>query len=260
MLTTATVGALAGGSTATIAKTKLKAVLFDIDGTLFDSDGLHLAVFQDVLQEYKFNDGEKIDTDFFKKRIAGRQNKLICEDLFPDWTEEQSTSFSAYKEQRFRELAAERLASLATPGLTPLLAHLEAKGVRCAAVTNAPRANAELMLSAIDRLDFFEPLIIGDECEQAKPHPEPYLAACRALGVKPEECIAVEDSPSGAAAAVASGARTIGITSTQSDAVLNDAGCHLLVRDFKDARLWSELQESWACGLGTGGSEFDICC
>ena len=82
MLTTATVGALAGGSTATIAKTKLKAVLFDLDGTLFDSDGLHLAVFQDVLQEYKFNDGEKIDTDFFKKRIAGRQNKLICEDLF----------------------------------------------------------------------------------------------------------------------------------------------------------------------------------
>ena len=97
-------------------------------------------------------------------------------------------------------------------------------------------------------------------CESGRSPTGVSPAACRALGVKPEECIAVEDSPSGAAAAVASGARTIGITSTQSDAVLNDAGCHLLVRDFKDARLWSELQESWACGLGTGGSEFDICC
>ena len=255
LVSAASVGALSVSCT-----TKLKAVLFDIDGTLFNSDGLHLVVFQDVLAEYKYNGGERIDEDFFMKRIAGRQNKLICQDLFPEWGEDESTAFSNLKEQRFRELAAERLSSLVTPGLPMLLSHLESKGVRCAAVTNAPRANAELMLSSIDRLGWFEPLIIGDECVHAKPHPEPYLAAMRALGVSADECIAIEDSPSGAAAAVASGARTIGITSTQSDAALSDAGCHLLVSDYEDARLWSELNEVWACGLGTGGGEWDICC
>lgn len=253
--TAASVGALSTSGCKT-----LKAVLFDIDGTLFNSDGLHLAVFQDVLSEYQYNGGERISEEFFMQRIAGKQNKMICKDLFPEWDEDQSVAFSTYKEQCFRELAAERLSSLVTPGLPMLLSHLETNGVRCAAVTNAPRANAELMLGSIDRLGWFEPLIIGDECTHAKPHPEPYLAAMRALGVNADECIAVEDSPSGAAAAVASGARTIGITSTQSDAALRDAGCHLLVRDYEDARLWSELNEGWGCGLGTGGGEWDICC
>ena len=140
---------------------------------------------------------------------------------------------------------AERLASLATPGLTPLLAHLEAKGVRCAAVTNAPRANAELMLSAIDRLDFFEPLIIGDECSHAKPHPEPYLAAMRLLGVEAENCLAFEDSPSGAAAAVAAGAQTVGITSTQTAEKLEEAGCSIAIRDFEDPGLAALLRDTY---------------
>ena len=254
----ATMGALTGSAPTKL--TKLRAVLFDIDGTLVNSDGLHFAVFQDVLADYGYNNGERISEAFFKERITGKQNKRICEDLFPDWDEAEAVAFAEHKEARFRELAAEQLSSLVTPGLAHLLRHLEANGVRCAAVTNAPRANAELMLSSIDRLAFFEPLIIGDECVHAKPHPEPYLAAMRALGVSADECIAVEDSPSGAAAAVAAGARTIGITSTQSEEALNDAGCDLLVRDFEDARLWSELNESWGCGLATRGEEWDICC
>ena len=148
-----------------------------------------------------FNGGKRISDAFFKERITGRQNALIVQDLFPEWDAEKGASFSDYKERRFREAAAEQLPSLATVGLATLLAHLEAADVKCAAVTNAPRSNAELMLGAIDRLSFFSPLIIGDECAHAKPHPEPYLAAMRQLGLTASECIAVEDSPSGAAAA-----------------------------------------------------------
>ena len=68
---------------------------------------------------------------------------------------------------RFRELAAARLPSLVTPGLERLLARLDAAGVPYAAVTNAPRANAELMLDAIGRRHAFSPLVIGDECTAA---------------------------------------------------------------------------------------------
>ena len=219
----------------------MKAVLFDIDGTLFDSDRLHLAVFQEVLAEYGFNGGERISEEFFKERITGRQNALIVKDLFPEWDTPTGIAFSTYKEQRFRDLAAEQLPTLVTAGLETFLTQLEADGVRCAAVTNAPRANAELMLSAIDRLDWFEPLIIGDECTHAKPHPEPYLAAMRALDVSPDECLAFEDSPSGASAAVAAGVRTLGVVSTQSAEVLTGAGCAALIRDFADPVLSDEL-------------------
>ena len=64
----------------------------------------------------------------------------------------------------------------------------------------------------------------------------------RALGVGSDACLAVEDSPSGAKAAVAAGVRTIGITSTQRSEKLVDAGCALHVADFDDPRLWEELR------------------
>ncbi|EOD39073.1 hypothetical protein EMIHUDRAFT_56982, partial [Emiliania huxleyi CCMP1516] len=125
------------------------------------------------------------------------------------------------------------------------------QGVRCAAVTNAPRANAELMLGAIgavagkESLSFFSPLIIGDECSHAKPHPEPYLAAMRLLGVEAENCLAFEDSPSGAAAAVAAGTQTVGITSTQTAEKLEEAGCSIAIRDFEDPGLAALLRDTW---------------
>ena len=178
-------------------------------------------------------------------------NTVAAGDLFPGWTAAEGEAFAVRKEARFRERAASQLASLTTPGLQELCARLSAAGVRCAAVTNAPRANAELMLhslgtiAGVPAIEHFSPLVIGDECVHAKPHPEPYLAAMRALGVRPESCLAFEDSPSGASAAVCAGVRTIGILSTQPASVLTQAGCSLLVRDFADAALAQELS-TWA--------------
>ena len=221
---------------------RLAAVLFDIDGTLFNSDSIHFSVFQEMLVQEGFDGGRPITEAFFMERISGRSNQLIAADLFPSWDDTRRAAFVERKEARFRQQAAERLASLATPGLQRLLDKLQSEGVHCAAVTNAPRANAELMLGAIGRQSFFHPLIIGDECSAAKPHPEPYLSAMRALGVGADACLAVEDSPSGARAAVAAGVRTLGITSTQRPELLVGAGCAALVDDFDDPRLWEELR------------------
>lgn len=221
----------------------IRAVLFDIDGTLFNSDALHLAAFQRVLAQYGFNGGEPISEAFFMEKISGRQNALIMADLFPCWTAEQGLAFSQYKEQTFRDLATDALPALATPGLEQLLDALEQSGVPCSAVTNAPRANAEQMLRAIGRLGWFQPLVIGDECARAKPHPEPYLCAMAALGVAAESCVVFEDSPAGVAAGVAAGAFAVGITSTQTAAALREAGCSLAVPDFSDPALLYLLQE-----------------
>ena len=238
---------MSAASSAPAPARPLRAVLFDIDGTLFNSDEVHLEVFAEMLAQRGFNGGKPIDEEFFLERISGRSNPAICADLFPTWSDAEATAFSDAKEARFRELAAARLSELRTRGLDALLAWLDERQIPAAAVTNAPRANAELMLNAIGRLSWFKTLVIGDECEHAKPHPEPYEVAMRTLGVEPGDCVAFEDSPSGARAAVAAGVATLGILSTQPAAALEAAGCEASVADFTDAALLGYLEQRARC-------------
>ena len=74
-----------------------------------------------------------------------------------------------------------------------------------AIVTGCGRDQLVLAHAASSLLGFFDVIITSDDCSNGKPHPEPYLAATRALGVRPERCIAVEDSPRGLASATAAG-------------------------------------------------------
>lgn len=87
-------------------------------------------------------------------------------------------------------LASEQLQAVS--GLSKLRKWIEGKGLRRAAVTNAPRSNAELIISMLGLSDFFELLIIGSECERAKPFPDPYLKALQVLGVSPEHAFIFE--------------------------------------------------------------------
>ena len=96
-----------------------------------------------------FNNGKPIDEEFFKKKIAGRQNAIICADLFPEWDSKKSEEWSAFKEAKFRERAVGNLEAM--PGLERFMAWIDENNVKKAAVTNAPRANAEFMLEVIKR-------------------------------------------------------------------------------------------------------------
>lgn len=82
-------------------------------------------------------------------------------------------------------------------GLTPFLHWLDDRGLRKAAVTNAPRDNTLLMLNALKLDSYFEAVVLGEDCERAKPHPDPYTKALQLLGLQPHEAVAIEDSPSG---------------------------------------------------------------
>lgn len=77
-------------------------------------------------------------------------------------------------------------------GIDKVKKWVEDRGLKRAAVTNAPRPNAELMLSILGLTDFFQALIIGNECEHAKPHPEPYLKALEILNVSKDHTFVFE--------------------------------------------------------------------
>ena len=187
------------------------ACLFDMDGTLCDTDPLHHEVFSNLLLAHGKNGGVPIDDDFFHKHIAGRTNEDIFADLWPELSVPEREAMWEKKEEDFRALAASKLERL--PGLTELLAWIDARGIRKVAVTNAPRPNAELMLRALGLEEYFEHVVIGTECARAKPHPDPYLEGMRLVGAgDASRCVAFEDSPAGAAAAIAAGIPTVGVT------------------------------------------------
>lgn len=223
----------------------LEAVLFDVDGTLCDSDPLHYFTFREMLQEINFNGGVPITEKFFSEKLSGKHNEDMALVLFPDDIE-GGMKFLADKEAVFRRLAPERLK--AVNGLYKMKKWVEDHGLKRAAVTNAPRENAELIISILGLTDFFEALIIGSECEHPKPHPDPYLEALEALKVSKDHTFVFEDSVSGIKAGVAAGLPVVGLTTGNPEHALMEANPTFLLKDYNDPKLWAALEELESAG------------
>ncbi|KAL5055455.1 hypothetical protein RYX36_036137 [Vicia faba] len=141
----------------------------------------------------------------------------------------------------FRRLAAEQLKAL--NGLDKVRKWIQDRGLKRAAVTNAPRPNAELALSKLGLSDFFQAVIIGDECEHPKPHPEPYLKGIEALKASKDHTFVFEDSVSGIKAGVAAGMPVIGLSTRNPEHLLMGAKPTFLIKDYDDPKLWAALEE-----------------
>ena len=74
---------------------------------------------------------------------------------------------------------------------------IDCRGLKKAAVTNAPKENARVMLAALGMDKWFDAVVLGEDCERPKPHPDPYLEGLRVLGIEKDEALICEDSPSG---------------------------------------------------------------
>lgn len=209
----------------------LIAVLFDLDGTLVNTDPLHYQTWQEILRDY----GLEIDQAFYKARISGRLNPLIVQDLLPQISFEAGQQLADYKEARFREIG---LSLTPLAGLLDFLAWIETQGLRKAVVTNAPRENVNFLLEVLKLADTFDPVVLAEDAIAGKPDPAPYKLALSLLGVSPKEAIAFEDSCSGIHSAVGAGIYTIGVASTHDPEVLLEAGAAMVIPDFTEKQLW----------------------
>jgi HAD superfamily hydrolase (TIGR01509 family) len=213
------------------------ALLFDIDGTLADTDPLHIRAFNEMLAAF----GRSITHEEYFLRVMGFINAEIFKDFFPELPVSEHRRLADEKEAGFRRLAATELKP--TPGLMDLLDFADGEGIPMAAVTNAPTANAELMLGGLGLKPRFRTVVIGDELPRGKPDPLPYLLGAERLGVAPETCIAFEDSRSGMRSASGAGAFAIGVLSSLPEAELVKVGARFGVKDFTDARLRPLIRE-----------------
>lgn len=217
----------------------LKALIFDMDGTLVHSDPVHLQAFVEVLSP----EGVTVDEHVYRSTIIGRTNESIFATLLPHRTVEEHVAFADEKEAAFRRLALD-LKPL--DGLFDLLDWAKERGIKVALVTNAPRLNAEHMLDVLSLTKRFPVQITIDQVARGKPDPLPYLTALERLGVRADEAVAFEDSPSGMKAAKAAGLFSFGVLTGLTAQEMRDVGADATIEDFHAPALWDVLNRKAA--------------
>ena len=212
----------------------LQGILFDLDGTLADTDSIHFAVWQDILVRFDLD----IDRNFYRQRISGRTNSKIIKDIIPQLSLEEAWKLATEKEETFRRIAN---SLRPTSGLDKLIRFTDKASIKRAVVTNAPEDNVVYLLKILRLTDVFETVIMAKDAPPGKPDPAPYKLALERLQIAPQQAIAFEDSAAGIRSAVGAGIYTIGITSIHSAKDLMDVGASMAIEDFNHPKLWELL-------------------
>jgi HAD superfamily hydrolase (TIGR01509 family) len=216
-------------------------LLFDLDGTLAQTEHLHLAAFNAILAP----SGRSLDEAAFLRHVSGQANAAIMAALFPDASLDERRRLAEKKEAAFRQLASSGGVD-ATPGAAAMLGWARQRGLATGLVTNAPMANARMMVAVLGLADAFDTVVSADALARSKPHPDPYLAAVETLGLATRHAVAVEDSVAGIAAARAAGIGVIALSTAQTAATLRDSGATLVVDDLADPALYDYLEQVFA--------------
>jgi HAD superfamily hydrolase (TIGR01509 family) len=213
------------------------AILFDLDGTLANTDTIHFTVWQEILAGY----GIKCDRFFYEQNISGNTNEQLIANILPQLSPQEGLQLAIDKEAQYR---AKATTLQPTPGLDRLLQLIDSVPLKTAVVTNAPKENAVYMLEVLNLTKTFPIVVLAADAPPGKPDPAPYLLALEKVGVKAKKAIAFEDSPTGIQAAVAAGIYTIAIASFNEPKSLQKLGASMIIEDFNSPQLWQFLDRS----------------
>lgn len=182
----------------------LSAVLWDMDGTLVDSEPLWLAAEHAMLGRYGISMDEETRLRLVGSGLTAAAEHfrelgvpMSADEIVAEWVERVGAGLD-------RGEVAWR------PGARELLSSLREAGIPSAVVTMSLRPLAERVVAQLPE-GTFAAIVPGDEVAHEKPHPDPYLRGARALGVPIEHCLAIEDSPTGLASAWSAGAVAVGV-------------------------------------------------
>ena len=180
------------------------AVLWDMDGTLVDTEPYWIAAEHELVAAHG---GEW--NDEFAHQLVGNALEVSAQLII------EKSGISLTVPEIIDALLQRVIAQVERrvpwrPGARELLLELGALGVPSLLVTMSWRALADMVVQRLPE-GAFDHLVTGDEVSHGKPHPEPYLAAARLLGVEVGDCVAIEDSPTGVRSAVDAGVPTLAV-------------------------------------------------
>jgi HAD superfamily hydrolase (TIGR01509 family) len=221
------------------------ALLFDLDGTLVDSDAEHLVAFQRVFAPR----GIKLDRSEYAANIMGASNEMIARRYLSHLPPHEQAATLDAKEAAYRDGLGDLEPIL---GALALLDYADRRGLKRAVVTNAPRANAEKVLAALGIGRRLPIVVIGGELARSKPDPLPYLTALERTGALAAHSLAFEDSLSGVRAAAATGLAVVGMTTTLDSQTLIEAGATFAASDFTDPRIFELIEARINSGADEG--------
>lgn len=203
------------------------AVVFDVDGVLVDSEPIHTWAWVQVLTRH----GIDVTAEEFDQFI-GIPCSVMLRQIRGGAGANLPNTVVGEKEALFSAVLSERLKPM--EGIGDVLASLRGKGTPMGAASNSPVGRVRDMLAAVGFSSYFKVFAGIDEVPAAKPAPDVYLLACGRLGVTPARCLAVEDSPTGVAAAAAAGLTVWAYVHAFPETVLTEAGAEAVIEKFAD--------------------------
>lgn len=188
--------------------TRVAALIFDVDGTLAETEEAHRYAFNRAFSEagLSWTWNQAIYRHLLK--VSGGKERILA--FAPDASPELVAGLHNRKNQIYTKLVASGQVSF-RPGVESLISSARAQGLRLAIATTATRANVETLLGA--RKAFFDVVACAEDVRRKKPDPEVYALVLKRLGLPADKCLVLEDSPNGLAAATALGLKVIVIPS-----------------------------------------------
>lgn len=217
---------------------EVKAVIFDLDGTLIDNNAYHLQSWIKYLK----NKNREISEEEYKANVNGRTNKDVIEYIYQRKMEDAEAMVYAHeKEAIYRELYQPHITPVA--GLLPLLQKLKELHIPMAIATSGIQVNIDFMFDNIPMREYFDVIVNSAHISKGKPDPEIYIKTAELLNVAPGNCLVFEDAVVGINSAKAAGMKVVGVLTTHSAAEL--AGADVLIRDYtellNDANHFNEI-------------------
>lgn len=189
----------------------LKAVIFDLDGVIIDSEPLHFEADVLTMRDYGMELTEAVLISYVGTSGPEMWAELIGKYGIPDTL----PNIIAKQLHHKKELLAEATLT-AIPGVRELLECIKHSGFRIGLASSSSRFFIEAVITSLGIAGYFEAVASGEEVALSKPAPDVFLRAAELLGVKPEHCVVIEDSANGVRAAKAAGMRCIGFVNLNS--------------------------------------------
>lgn len=184
---------------------ELRALIFDMDGVLIDSEPMHFAAFQKFFAKQGLNYTAEQNALYL-----GRKDIEIARELIEQFAMNMSAEeIVAHKEEIFQELVV--ATAVPREGVVETLSKAKALKVDSAVASSATMPSIKLIVDTLELKDFFHNLTSGDEVKQGKPAPDVFLLAAERMQIEPKHCLVIEDTEAGVEAAKAAGMKVIAI-------------------------------------------------